>query len=107
MKVRKIYPDPNLDIFRDYNRIWAEVVEPDSKEWGDNEILLLCDLLLEVSLKDLAKRSTSLITKLELLSWIASDSKIGFSFINCCAATGFDSERLRSSVLSYKAQILH
>jgi hypothetical protein len=93
----------NLDLFDD-QWLWLQNTEPLSEEippWTDEEILYICDRLLEASLRNLFDGRCSMETIVEIYNWMINlNDPNPFSFNNCCKASGLDPEEIRETVLS-------
>ena len=93
----------NLDIFDDA-WLWLQSTEPLVEEippWTDEEILHICDCLLEDSLRNLFDGRCSMETVVEIYNWIMAINDLKpFSFNNCCKLSGLDPEVIRESVIN-------
>jgi hypothetical protein len=93
----------NLDLFDD-QWLWLQNTEPLSEEippWTDEEILYICDRLLEDSLRNLFDGRCSMETIVEVYNWMMNlNDPNPFSFNNCCKVSGLDPEEIRETVLS-------
>jgi hypothetical protein len=93
----------NLDWIDD-EWLWLFAPEPIVEEipaWTEQEILHICDGLLEDSLKNLFDGRSSMQTLVEIYNWIISmNDRNPFSFNNCCKLSGLDSDVIRETVLN-------
>ena len=92
----------NLDLFDD-QWLWLQNTEPLNEEnppWTDEEILYICDRLLEDSLRNLFDGRCSMETVIEIYNWVMNlNDPNPFSFNNCCKVSGLDPEEIRETVL--------
>lgn len=92
----------NLDLFDD-QWLWLQNTEPLSEEippWTDEEILNICDRLLENSLRNMFDGRCSMETVIEIYNWVMNlNDPNPFSFNNCCKVSGLDPEEIRETVL--------
>lgn len=93
----------NLDLFDD-QWLWLQNTEPLNEEippWTDEEILYICDRLLEDSLRNMFDGRCSMETVVEIYNWVMNlNDPNPFSFNNCCKVSGLDPEEIRETVLS-------
>jgi hypothetical protein len=101
-------PSLNLDWIND-EWLWLHSTEPLLEEipsWSEEEILHICECLLQDSLRNLFDNRCSLETVVEIHKWITYDNDPNpFSFANCCRLTGLDPDAIRDSVLYRLAKI--
>ena len=92
----------NLDWIDD-QWLWLfapELIVEEIPAWTEQEILHICDSLLEDSLKNLFDGRSSLETLVEIYNWInVTNDRNPFSFNNCCKLSGLDPDVIRESVL--------
>ncbi len=93
----------NLDWIDDWSWLFGSEPEPIEEEipiWTEQDILHICECLLEDSLRNLFDGRCSLETAVEIYKWMTDIKDPNpFSFINCCKLTGLDSEEIRESIL--------
>lgn len=92
----------NLDWIDD-TWLWLISTEPLPEEippWTDQDILFICDRLLEDSLRNLFDGRCSMATFVEIHKWMTDiNDPNPFSFSNCCRVSGLDPDQIRESVL--------
>jgi hypothetical protein len=92
----------NLDWIDD-KWLWLYEPEPIIEElhsWSEQDILHICECLLEDSLRNLFDGRCSLETAIEIYKWMTDIKDPNpFSFINCCKLTGIDPEEVRDSII--------
>lgn len=102
MRIPRFNRRLNLDLFDD-QWLWLQSTEPLIEEippWTDQEIMHICDRLLEDSLQNLFDGRCSLETVVEIYDWIMNiNDQNPFSFNNCCGISGLDHDVMRESVL--------
>ncbi len=91
----------NLDWIDDQ---WLWLFDPEPIEeihsWTEQDILHICECLLEDSLRNLFDGRCSLETAVEIYKWMTDIKDPNpFSFVNCCMLTGLDPEEVRDSIL--------
>jgi hypothetical protein len=93
----------NLDWIDD-EWLWLFVTEPILDEmptWTEQDILHICDCLLEDSLRNLFDGRCAKKTVVEIYKWMTDIKDPNpFSFMNCCMLTGLDPEEVRDSILN-------
>jgi len=93
----------NFDMFDD-QWLWLQSTEPLIEEippWTEEEILHICDCLLEDSLRNLFDGRSSMETVVEIYNWIMdSNDPNPFSFNNCCKLSGLDPDEIRETVFN-------
>jgi len=93
----------NLDWIDD-EWLWLFATEPILEEipvWTEQDILHICDCLLEDSLRNLFDSRCSLETVVEIYDWImAINDPNPFSFNNCCRLSGLDHDEIRETVFN-------
>jgi hypothetical protein len=92
----------NLDLFDD-QWLWLHSDKPLEEEippWTDEDIMYICDCLLEDSLRNLFDGRCSMVTVVEIFNWMTDiKDRNPFSFVNCCLVSGLDPDEIRESVL--------
>jgi hypothetical protein len=101
--MRARYDRVTYDIFDDQ---WLCLFDPqplpeEIPPWTDEEILYLCDRLLENSLRSLFDGRCSIDTAVEIHKWMTEPKDMNpFSFNRCCEVSGLDPETIREEVLN-------
>lgn len=93
----------NLDWIDD-EWLWLFITEPIVEElpaWTEQDVLHICDCLLEDSLRNLFDGRCAMETVVEIYKWMTDIKDPNpFSFVNCCNLTGLDPEEVRDSILN-------
>jgi hypothetical protein len=78
---------------------WQQNTESEI-EWTGDEIVHLCDCLLEDSIRTLFDARTSDFSRQEIISWmLEGDDSEPFSFVACCTAADVNPNDLNTLVL--------